>query len=46
MLQALIFDFSYSVHKGVIAYVRVMKGRIKKGDELFLAQVKEKFISS
>lgn len=43
--QALIFDFSYSPHKGVIAYVRLMKGEIKKGDELFLAQVKEKFIA-
>ncbi len=41
--QALIFDFSYSVHKSVIAYIRIMKGIIKKGDELFLAQVKEKF---
>ena len=43
--QALVFDFSYSPHKGVIAYVRLMKGRIKKGDELFLTQVKEKFVS-
>ncbi len=43
--QALIFDFSYSSHKGVVAYVRAMKGKIKKGDELFLAQVKEKFIA-
>ncbi len=43
--QALIFDFSYSSHKGVVAYVRLMKGKIKKGDELYLAQVKEKFIA-
>ncbi len=43
--QALIFDFSYSPHKGVVAYIRLMKGRIKKGDELYLAQVKEKFIA-
>jgi len=43
--QALIFDFSYSSHKGVVAYIRLMKGRIKKGDELYLAQVKEKFIA-
>ena len=43
--QALIFDFSYSPHKGVIAYIRLMKGRIKKRDELFLSQVKEKFIA-
>ncbi len=43
--QALIFDFSYSPHKGVVAYIRLMKGRIKKGDELYLAQVKEKFVA-
>jgi GTP-binding protein LepA len=43
--QALIFDFSYSPHKGVIAYVRMMKGCIKKGEELFLSQVKERFTS-
>jgi len=43
--QALIFDFSYSPHKGVVAYIRLMKGRIKKRDELFLSQVKEKFIA-
>ncbi len=43
--QALIFDFSYSPHRGVIAYIRLMKGKIQKGDELFLAQAKEKFIA-
>lgn len=42
--QALIFDFSYSPHKGVIAYIRLMRGKIKKGDELYLSQVKEKFV--
>ncbi len=43
--QALIFDFSYSPHRGVIAYVRAMKGKIKKGDELFLFQAKERFLA-
>jgi len=42
--QALVFDFGYSAHRGVIAYIRAMKGKIKKGDELFLSQAKEKFV--
>jgi len=41
--RALIFDFEYSLHQGVIVYVRMMDGIIKKGDELFLAQTQEKF---
>lgn len=43
--QALIFDFSYSPHKGVIAFIRMMQGKIKKGDELFLTQAREKFVA-
>jgi GTP-binding protein LepA len=42
--QALIFDFGYSPHKGVIAYARLMAGKIRGGDELFLVQAKKKFI--
>ena len=41
--RALIFDFSYSVHQGVIAYVRVFEGEFKKGEELFLINAEEKF---
>jgi len=33
-LQSLIFDSHYDSYKGVIAYVRVMQGTIKPGDEL------------
>ncbi|MDP2676965.1 MAG: translation elongation factor 4 [bacterium] len=36
-LQALIFDFEYSPHQGVIAYIRVASGEIKKGIKLLLA---------
>lgn len=36
-LQALIFDFEYSPHQGVIAYIRVVGGEIKKGMKLLLA---------
>lgn len=36
-LRALIFDFQYSDHQGVIVYLRVMEGEIKKGDALEFA---------
>jgi GTP-binding protein LepA len=35
--RALIFDFQYSDHQGVIVYVRVFDGAIKKGDSLQFA---------
>ncbi|MEK7646832.1 MAG: translation elongation factor 4 [Patescibacteria group bacterium] len=41
--RALIFDFEYSSHQGIIAYVRVSDGGIKKGDELKLYFADEKF---
>ncbi|PIR70277.1 MAG: elongation factor 4 [Candidatus Niyogibacteria bacterium CG10_big_fil_rev_8_21_14_0_10_42_19] len=41
--QALIFDFEYSSHTGVIAYIRVMKGNIKKNDPLKLLKANELF---
>lgn len=43
--RALIFDFEYSLHQGVIIYVRLIDGVIKKGDELFLAQTQERFVA-
>src|SRR3989339_96312 len=33
-LQALVFDFEYSPHRGVVVYVRVFGGEIKKGNQL------------
>ncbi len=42
-LQALVFDFQYSNHKGVIVYVRIMGGKVKKGDELLFSIAREKF---
>lgn len=41
--RALIFDFAYSNHRGVILYVRVLDGTIKKGAELFFTAAKERF---
>lgn len=41
--RALVFDFEYSTHRGVIVYVRVIDGTIKAGDELVFASSKEKF---
>ncbi len=35
-LRALVFDFGYSDHRGVIVYARVFSGRVAKGDSLRL----------
>ncbi len=43
--RSLVFDFQYSNHKGVIVYVRVIDGTIKKGDVLKFAVANEKFIA-
>ncbi|MFC1874370.1 translation elongation factor 4 [Chloroflexota bacterium] len=37
-LRALIFDSRYDAYKGVIAYLRVVDGRISKGDKLRLME--------
>ena len=41
--RALIFDFAYSDHKGVIVYVRMFEGSIKKNEPLVFSIAKEKF---
>lgn len=38
--RALIFDSKYDVHKGVLAYVRVMEGRLTAGEKIYLMRRK------
>ncbi|PIR68568.1 elongation factor 4 [Candidatus Nomurabacteria bacterium CG10_big_fil_rev_8_21_14_0_10_35_16] len=45
ILRALVFDFQYSNHKGVIVFVRILDGQVKKGDSLLFSVSGEKFNS-
>lgn len=36
MLRALIFDSFYDKHRGVVAYIRIFEGSIRKGDTVYL----------
>ncbi|MEN9881313.1 MAG: elongation factor 4 [Candidatus Parcubacteria bacterium] len=42
--RALIFDFEYSNHQGVILYVRILDGEVKAGEDLLFVQSKHRFI--
>lgn len=42
-LRALVFDFKYSNHKGVIVFIRVLDGEVRKGANLIFAVSGEKF---
>ena len=44
-LRALVFDFKYSNHKGVIVFIRVLSGKVKKGENLMFVVSGEKFNS-
>jgi GTP-binding protein LepA len=44
--RALIFDFGYSNHQGVIVFVRVFDGKINVGDELIFNEPQKKFLVS
>ena len=43
--RALVFDFKYDNHRGVIVYVRVVDGKFTKGESLLFAISSEKFIA-
>jgi len=42
-LKALIFDSYYDSYKGAVAYVRIMEGRVKKGDKILMMASGKKF---
>jgi GTP-binding protein LepA len=41
--RALIFDFSYSTHRGITVFARIFDGSFKKGDVLRFAAADQKF---
>ncbi len=41
--RALVFDFSYSTHKGISVYIRLFDGVIKKGDTLTLRAAEKQY---
>ncbi|MFZ2072230.1 MAG: translation elongation factor 4 [Minisyncoccia bacterium] len=44
-LRALVFDFKYSNHRGVIVFVRVLDGKVSRGESLVFSVSGEKFNS-
>jgi GTP-binding protein LepA len=43
--RALIFDFSYSAHRGVAVYARILDGELTKGTELKFIATNKKFVA-
>jgi GTP-binding protein LepA len=44
-LQALVFDFKYSEHRGIIVFVRIINGGVKARDNLVFRSANQKFVS-
>lgn len=42
-LKALIFDSYYDSYKGAVAYVRIMEGSVKKGDDILMMSTGKQF---
>jgi GTP-binding protein LepA len=43
--RALVFDFSYSEHRGVVAFVRVLDGEIRAKDTILFSAVGKKMVA-
>ena len=43
--RALVFDFSYSTHRGIVVYLRVMNGKVSKGFPLRFRAAQRSFSS-
>ena len=44
-LRALVFDFKYDDHRGVIVYVRIFNGSVRRNDRLVFSVADKKFIA-
>lgn len=44
--RGLVFDFEYSNHQGIIVYVRVFDGAIKRGDDLLFSSGGDRFVAN
>lgn len=44
-VRALVFDFKYDNHRGVIVYVRMLSGSLKKNDKLMFRNANESFFA-
>ncbi len=44
-VHALVFDFEYSNHQGVIVYVRMFGGTVTKGDQMLFTVANQKFFA-
>ena len=44
--RGLIFDYEYSSHQGIIVYLRVMDGQVKKGDDLKFIAANKGFVAN
>lgn len=43
VFKSLVFDFQYDNHRGVIVYVRVVEGKLSRGEKLIFKASKESF---
>lgn len=44
-LKALVFDFKYSTHKGIVVFIRVVEGSVRAREELLFLGASQKFTS-